>query len=40
MIIPDFMSFLVLLVVGGAAAAILHYGLDYYVVPGLWSYSV
>ena len=38
MIITDFMGFLVLLIIGGGAAAVLHYGLEYYVVPGIWSF--
>jgi uncharacterized membrane protein YeaQ/YmgE (transglycosylase-associated protein family) len=38
MIGMDFISFLILLVISVAISAILHYGFDYYVTPGLWSF--
>jgi uncharacterized membrane protein YeaQ/YmgE (transglycosylase-associated protein family) len=34
----DFVSFLILLVISAVVAAVLHFGLKYYVVPGLASY--
>ncbi len=34
----DFTSFLILLIIGAAASAGLHFGLKFYVVPGLTSY--
>ncbi len=34
----DFMSFLILLIISVVVCAILHFGLKYYVVPGLWSF--
>lgn len=34
----DFVSFLILLIISVVVAAILHYGLNYYIVPGFWSY--
>ena len=34
----DFLSFLILLVISAVVAAVLHFGLKYYVVPGLGSY--
>jgi len=34
----DFVNFLILLVISAVVAAVLHYGLKYYVVPGLGSY--
>lgn len=34
----DFTSFLILLVISAVVSAILHYGLEYYVTPGIWSY--
>lgn len=34
----DFASFLILLVISALVAAVFHYGLKYYVVPGLSSY--
>ena len=33
-----FMSFLVLLIVAAVVAAILHYGLKFYIVAGNWSF--
>jgi uncharacterized membrane protein YeaQ/YmgE (transglycosylase-associated protein family) len=38
MIGMEFISFLVLLVISIAVSAVLHYGLDYYVTPGHWSF--
>ncbi len=38
MIGMDFISFLTLLVISLAVSGILHYGLDYYVTPGHWSF--
>jgi hypothetical protein len=38
MIGMNFISFLILLVVSVAVSAVLHYGLKYYVTPGLWSF--
>jgi uncharacterized membrane protein YeaQ/YmgE (transglycosylase-associated protein family) len=34
----DFMSFFVLLIISVVVCGILHFGLKYYVVPGVWSY--
>jgi uncharacterized membrane protein YeaQ/YmgE (transglycosylase-associated protein family) len=34
----DFVSFLILLVISAVVAAVLHFGLKYYVIPGLASY--
>jgi uncharacterized membrane protein YeaQ/YmgE (transglycosylase-associated protein family) len=34
----DFMSFLILLIISVVVCAILHFGLKYYVVPGVWSF--
>jgi uncharacterized membrane protein YeaQ/YmgE (transglycosylase-associated protein family) len=34
----DFVSFLILLVISAVVSAVLHFGLKYYVVPGLGSY--
>jgi len=34
----DFVSFLILLVISVVVSAILHFGLRYYVTPGLWSF--
>ena len=39
MIGMDFGSFLALLVISVLVSAILHYGLEYYVTPGLWSFG-
>jgi hypothetical protein len=33
-----FASFLVLLIISVVVCAILHFGLKYYVVPGVWSF--
>ena len=38
MIGMDFISFLILLIISVVVAAILHYGLKYYVTPGFWSF--
>jgi uncharacterized membrane protein YeaQ/YmgE (transglycosylase-associated protein family) len=38
MIGMDFVSFLILLVISVVVSGILHYGLNYYVTPGLWSF--
>jgi uncharacterized membrane protein YeaQ/YmgE (transglycosylase-associated protein family) len=38
MIGMDFISFLILLVISVVVSAILHYGLNYYVTPGVWSF--
>lgn len=38
MIGMDFTSFLVLLVISAVVSAVLHFGLKYYVIPGLSSY--
>jgi uncharacterized membrane protein YeaQ/YmgE (transglycosylase-associated protein family) len=38
MIGMDFTSFVILLVISAAVSAILHYGLEYYVTPGFWSF--
>jgi uncharacterized membrane protein YeaQ/YmgE (transglycosylase-associated protein family) len=38
MIGMNFISFLILLVISVAVSAILHYGLNYYVTPGVWSF--
>lgn len=35
----DFMSFVILLVISAAVSWILHFGLEYYVTPGLWSFA-
>jgi uncharacterized membrane protein YeaQ/YmgE (transglycosylase-associated protein family) len=34
----DFVSFLILLVISLVVSGILHYGLNYYVTPGFWSF--
>jgi uncharacterized membrane protein YeaQ/YmgE (transglycosylase-associated protein family) len=34
----DFISFLILLVISVVVSGILHYGLNYYVTPGFWSF--
>jgi len=34
----DFLSFLILLIISVVVCAILHFGLKYYIVPGVWSY--
>jgi uncharacterized membrane protein YeaQ/YmgE (transglycosylase-associated protein family) len=34
----DFVGFLILLVISAVVSAVLHFGLKYYVVPGLASY--
>ena len=34
----DFMSFLILLIISVVVCGILHFGLKYYVVSGVWSY--
>ena len=39
MIGMDFIPFLILLVISVAVSAILHYGLEYYVTPGHWSFA-
>jgi uncharacterized membrane protein YeaQ/YmgE (transglycosylase-associated protein family) len=38
MIGMDFISFLILLIISVVVSAILHYGLQYYVTPGFWSF--
>jgi uncharacterized membrane protein YeaQ/YmgE (transglycosylase-associated protein family) len=38
MIGMNFLSFLILLVISLAVSAVLHYGLKYYVTPGIWSF--
>jgi uncharacterized membrane protein YeaQ/YmgE (transglycosylase-associated protein family) len=38
MIGMDFISFLILLIISVVVSAILHYGLKYYVTPGLYSF--
>ena len=38
MIGMDFISFLILLIIAAVVAAVLHYGLKYYLIPGLGSY--
>jgi len=38
MIGMDFISFLILLVISVVVSGILHYGLNYYVTPGFWSF--
>jgi uncharacterized membrane protein YeaQ/YmgE (transglycosylase-associated protein family) len=38
MIGMDFGSYVLLLVIAVVVSAILHYGLDYYVTPGPWSF--
>jgi uncharacterized membrane protein YeaQ/YmgE (transglycosylase-associated protein family) len=38
MIGMDFVSFLILLVISLVVSAVLHYGLNYYVTPGFWSF--
>jgi uncharacterized membrane protein YeaQ/YmgE (transglycosylase-associated protein family) len=35
----DFVSFLVLLVISVVVSGVLHYGLNYYVTPGIWSFA-
>jgi uncharacterized membrane protein YeaQ/YmgE (transglycosylase-associated protein family) len=39
MIGMEFISFLILLLISVVVSAILHYGLKYYVTPGLWSFT-
>ena len=34
----DFISFLILLVISVAVSGILHFGLEYYVSAGMWSF--
>jgi uncharacterized membrane protein YeaQ/YmgE (transglycosylase-associated protein family) len=34
----DFQAFLILLVISVVVSAILHFGLEYYVTPGNWSF--
>jgi len=38
MIGMDFVSFLILLVISIVVSGVLHYWLEYYVTPGLWSF--
>ena len=38
MIGMDFISFLILLVISVVVSGILHYGLNYYVTSGFWSF--
>lgn len=38
MIGMDFISFLILLVISVVVSGILHYGLNYYVTAGFWSF--
>ncbi len=38
MIGMDFISFLILLIISVVVSAILHYGLNYYVTPGVYSF--
>jgi uncharacterized membrane protein YeaQ/YmgE (transglycosylase-associated protein family) len=38
MIGMDFTSFFILLVISAVVSGILHYGLNYYVTPGFWSF--
>ena|SRR5713101_1564486 len=38
MIGMDFISFLILLVISVVVSGILHYGFNYYVTPGFWSF--
>ena len=38
MIGMDFISFLILLIISVVVSAILHYGLKYYVTPGVYSF--
>jgi uncharacterized membrane protein YeaQ/YmgE (transglycosylase-associated protein family) len=38
MIGMDFVSYLILLVIAVVVSGILHYGLNYYVTPGHWSF--
>jgi uncharacterized membrane protein YeaQ/YmgE (transglycosylase-associated protein family) len=38
MIGMDFNSFVILLVISVVVSWVLHYGLKYYVTPGLWSF--
>lgn len=38
MIGMDFISFLILLVISLVVSGVLHYGLNYYVTPGHWSF--
>jgi uncharacterized membrane protein YeaQ/YmgE (transglycosylase-associated protein family) len=35
----DFTSFLILLIISAVVSGILHFGLEYYVTPGIWSYA-
>jgi uncharacterized membrane protein YeaQ/YmgE (transglycosylase-associated protein family) len=39
MIGMDFISFLILLAISVVVSGILHFGLEYYVTPGLWSFT-
>jgi uncharacterized membrane protein YeaQ/YmgE (transglycosylase-associated protein family) len=39
MIGMDFLSFLALLIISVVVSGILHYGLEYYVTPGHWSFG-
>jgi uncharacterized membrane protein YeaQ/YmgE (transglycosylase-associated protein family) len=39
MIGMDLNSFLILLVISMVVSWVLHYGLNYYVTPGLWSFG-
>ena len=39
MIGMDFVSFLILLVISVVVSGVLHYGLNYYVTPGIWSFA-
>jgi uncharacterized membrane protein YeaQ/YmgE (transglycosylase-associated protein family) len=39
MIGMDFGSFLLLLIISVVVSAILHYGCEYYVTPGHWSFA-
>ena len=34
----DFVSFLILLVISVVVSAVLHFGFQYYVLPGIWSF--
>jgi len=38
MIGMDFISFLILLVISVVVSGVLHFGLHYYVTPGIWSF--
>jgi uncharacterized membrane protein YeaQ/YmgE (transglycosylase-associated protein family) len=39
MIGMDLISFVILLVISVVVSAVLHFGLRYYVIPGLWSFA-